>query len=146
MTSASKDSKEQPPTPPISNTYILPTQVFPVAAVKKEVLAILKEHFETKDENKSNENRFKTAQELGPVENIAKSVSTKIMDKFKDNRNIVPDRFKIAVEVTVTDQMQQAVLGGAACLWDPEHDNYVTVNLDTGAYVVIVNVFGCLQE
>ena len=146
MTSASKDNKEQPPTPPPTNTYILPSQVFPVTAVRKEVQAVLTEFFETPNENNSEENRYKTPEELGPVENIAKAVSTKIMEKFKDSRSCIPDRFKFAIEVTITEQMGQAVLGGAACLWDPEHDNYVTINLDTGSYVVIVTVFGCLQE
>ena len=113
------------------NTFILPCDTFPVSKVKAEVEKILAEKFEKQTyDTKESSLQLKVA-----TDEIGKAV-----------KRIIPARFKFSVQLTISEKIGQAFFSGSMCLWDPEHDNYVTVTHETSTFLVVVVIFGALLE
>lgn len=50
------------------------------------------------------------------------------------------------MQLTLREKMGQAFFSGAMCLWDPDHDNYMTTTYENTSFIVIAIVFGPLLE
>jgi glutamate synthase domain-containing protein 1 len=113
------------------NSYRLPEGVFPVSKVKAETDKVLKAKFETAV--------------FDPKESVRtlKEASDEISKVIK---LIIPKTYKFSVQVTLSQKMGQAFYSGTMCLWDPEHDNYMSTTYENSSVLVLVVVFGCLLE
>ena len=115
----------------LENTFQLPSDTFPVSKVKAEVEKILANKFEKQTyDYKAASLTIKEA-----TDEIGKAV-----------KRIIPARFKFSVQLTISEKIGQAFFSGSMCLWDPEHDNYVTSTYETSTFLVVVVIFGCLLE
>ena len=113
------------------NSMRLPEGTFPVSKVKAEADRVLKEKFDGKVyEYKETPTLLKEA-----TDEISKAI-----------RKVVPPQYKYAVQVTISEKVGQAFFAGTMCLWDPEHDNYVTTTYDASTFIVVVVIFGSLLE
>ncbi|KAK8846163.1 Tctex1 domain-containing protein 3 [Tritrichomonas musculus] len=114
----------------LENTFQLPSDTFPVSKVKAEVEKILANKFDQPYDVKGSTLTLKEA-----TDEIGKAV-----------KRIIPVRFKFSVQLTISEKIGQAFFSGSMCLWDPEHDNYVTVTYETSTFLVVCVIFGCLLE
>ena len=112
------------------NSYRLPSDTFPVSKVKAEVDKILAARF---DKVQYDEGAF----------NLLKQVTDEI---YKATKAIIPPRYKYAVHLTLSEKIGQAFFSGSMCLWDEEHDNYVTTSFETSTILVVAVIFGSLLE
>ncbi|EAY16755.1 hypothetical protein TVAG_447130 [Trichomonas vaginalis G3] len=147
---ASKDSKEQPPAPPIENTYLLPSQVFPVTAVRRVIEKLMLETF-PEDKGKGKDViKGPTYESFGDVTNFLRPLTTKFKDALEQPGVLCPEnvksRFKFVVQLTISEKIGQALYMGSACLWDMEHDNYVTYTVERPTFTANATVYGCLLE
>ena len=115
----------------LENTFQLPSETFPVSKIKAEVDKILETNFDktTYDPKQSS----LTLKEV--TDEIAKAVT-----------RIAPARFKFSVQVTLSEKIGQAFFAGSMCLWDEEHDNYVTSTYEASTFIVVAVIFGSLLE
>lgn len=120
--------------PANENTYRLPSDVFPVSAVKAAVDKVLLSCFSET-----------TYEQLGDIPECIKKTINAIKSDLETNRVIQP-RFKYAVQLIISEKIGQAFFTGAMCLWDPEHDNYVSCTYETSTFTAVATVFGCLLE
>ena len=115
----------------IENTFQLPSDTFPVSKVKEEVDKILVKLFDKQTyDTKQSSLLLKEA-----TDEIGKAV-----------KRIVPARFKFSVQLTLSEKIGQALFSGSMCLWDEEHDNYVSTTYETSSFLVVVVIFGALLE
>lgn len=115
----------------LENTFQLPSDTFPVSKVKVEVEKIL--------ENKFDKQTYDTKASTLALKEVTDEIGKAV-------KRIIPARFKFSVHVTISEKIGQAFFSGSMCLWDPEHDNYVTVTYETSTFLVVVVIFGCLLE
>ena len=113
------------------NSMRLPEGTFPISKVKLEADRVLKEKFEGK------------VYEYKEAQTLLKEATDEISKSIK---KVVPPQYKYAVQVTVSEKMGQAFFAGTMCLWDPEHDNYVTTSYETSTFIVVAVIFGSLLE
>ena len=121
--------------PEQSNSYRLPSEIFPVSSVKKIVETVLNEYLKEKE--------YSTIQN---VDELIKTILNQIKSKLSDKTNAKVDRFKYAIQLTISEKMNQALYTAAMCLWDHEHDNYVSVTFETSTFTAVCIIFGCLLE
>jgi hypothetical protein len=50
------------------------------------------------------------------------------------------------VQLVLSEKIGQAFFSGTMCLWDPEHDNYMTTTYENSSFMVVAIVFGTLLE
>lgn len=55
-------------------------------------------------------------------------------------------RYKIVVETTITQKLEQLVRSSSRCLWNPKTDNMVSVHYENKDMVVVVTVYGVYCE
>jgi len=122
----------QQQTPEAFNTYRLPTDVFPVSVVRKNVQSVLSSCLANKE-----------YKDIPDVPELIKDTTNKIKIEIIKN---ISQRFKFAVQLTISENLGQALYTGAMCLWDHEHDNYVNVTYETSSFTATCVVFGCLLE
>lgn len=115
----------------MENTFRLPVDTVPVSKVKNNTDAILQSKFG----NMAYEPRSTALLLKEATDEIAKAVK-------KD----IPPRFKYAVQCTLNEKLGQAIFSGSMCLWDAEHDNYITTQYETPTFIVIVVIFCSLLE
>lgn len=115
-------------------TYRLPSEHFPVSGVKAVLTKVL-------------ENTFKdlTYEEIPDVTELVKKTIIAIKSELESTKTI-SNRFKYAVQLTISEKIGQAVFSGCMCLWDPEHDNYATYTYENNTLTAMAIVFGCLIE
>ena len=113
------------------NSMRLPEGTFPVSKVKLEADRVLKEKFESK------------VYEYKEAQTLLKEATDEISKSIK---KVISAQYKYAVQVTVSEKIGQAFFAGTMCLWDPEHDNYVTTSYETSTFIVVAVIFGSLLE
>jgi hypothetical protein len=113
------------------NSYRLPEAQFPVSIVKAEADKVLKDKFD----NQVYDPRATNLLLKEATDEIAKTI-----------KKVVSPQYKYAVQVTLSEKIGQAFFSGTMCLWDPDHDNYVTTSFETGTFLVVVVIFGSLLE
>lgn len=115
----------------MENTFRFPTDTVPVSKVKNETDAILHSKFgDVPYEPRSTALLLKEA-----TDEIAKSL-----------KKTIPQRFKFAVQCNLCEKIGQAIFSGSMCLWDAEHDNYITTTYETPTFIAIVVIFCSLLE
>lgn len=114
-----------------SNSYRLPENKFPVTAVKARVDSLLQDAFRNKTYDKTTCNQ------------LLKETTEKISKSIKD---LFPRDFKYVVQMIINENIGQAFYNGSMCLWDPEHDNYVTSVVKTSTFTCVCTVFGSIIE
>jgi hypothetical protein len=119
------------PRQPYENSWRLPSETFPVSKVKAETDKILITKFETAVfEPKASALLLREA-----TDEISKALI-----------RVVSKQFKWAVQLTMSEKVGQAFFSGSMCLWDPEHDNYVSTVYENSNLMVIAIIFGSLLE
>ncbi|OHT10891.1 outer arm dynein light chain 2 [Tritrichomonas foetus] len=115
----------------LENTFQLPSDTFPVSKIKAEVEKILTNKFDktTYDTKQSSLTLKEATDEIG-----------------KCVKRIAPARFKFSVQLVLSEKIGQAFFSGSMCLWDEEHDNYVTTTYETSTFLVVAVIFGSLLE
>jgi hypothetical protein len=113
------------------NSYRLPEGTFPVSKVKAETDKVLKTKF------------AEVVFDPKETVRVMKEASDEISKVIK---KIVAPQYKFSVQVTVSEKIGQAFYSGTMCLWDPEHDNYMSTTFENSSVLVLVVVFGCLLE
>lgn len=122
-----------------TNSFRLPTEKFPSSRVKQVVEELMQKKFEGAVYNEDTRVQVK---EL--VDDIYRALNHG--NEGSRNEGIVSKKFKVAVQVSLTERLGQALFSGSLCLWDPEHDNYVSATYETSTFTVITTVYGCLIE
>ena len=112
------------------NSWVLPTGSVPVSKIKEEANRILAKKFADTVYDKGTNMKLKEA-----TDELSKSL-----------KGIISNRYKFAVQLTVSEKVGQAIFSGSMSLWDAEHDNYVTTVYETPTFLVIAVVFCCLLE
>jgi hypothetical protein len=113
------------------NSYRLPEGSFAVSKVKAEADKILKEKFQDQ------------TYETRATGLLLKEATDELSRTIK---KLVAPQYKYSVQITLSEKVGQAFFSGNMCLWDPDHDNYVTTSFETSTFLVVVVIFGCLLE
>jgi hypothetical protein len=113
------------------NSWRLPEGVFPVSKVKAETDKVLAAKF------------AEVVFDVKETVRVLKEASDEISKVIK---KVVSPQYKFSVQVTVSQKIGQAFFSGTMCLWDPEHDNYMSTTYENSSVLVLVVVFGCLLE
>lgn len=113
------------------NTYRLePKMKFPIIKVRKivkDVLSTLNGH--TYDPKESS---F-----------VSKLLSKRILDEV---RLLNIDRYKIVCLMSIGSKSRQGLRIASRCLWNTEHDTFVTETLDTQSFYAIATVYAMYHE
>lgn len=119
------------------NSYQLPTGQVPISKIKSIAEQILEKKFkDQKYDQKALGNKIKEATD---------EISRSLKDK-EGGKEILSRRYKYMVQVNLIENIGQAIFTGSMCLWDPEHDNYVTATYEQPSFTVICVIFCCLLE
>jgi hypothetical protein len=113
------------------NSYVLPSGTFHVSKVKQEVDKILKTKFD---------NVTFDPKQCGLLLREATDEATKAI------RRVTANDYKYSVQFALSEKIGQAFFSGTMCLWDPEHDNYMTTTYENSSFMVVAIVFGTLLE
>lgn len=113
------------------NSFKLPKDTVPFSKIKNKVDEILAGRFE-----KMVYDPKITVLEL-------KEAVNEINTLVKEN---ISQRFKYAIQSNIVEKIGQAVFSGNMCLWDAEHDNYISTQFETPTFMVIVIIFCSLLE
>jgi hypothetical protein len=113
------------------NSWCEPSEKFPFSKVKTETDRILAAKFKTAVfESKASGLLLREA-----TDEISKALG-----------RVVLKQFKWAIQLTLSEKVGQAFFSGSMCLWDPEHDNYVSTSFENSNVMVIAIIFGSLLE
>lgn len=119
------------------NSYQLPAGQVPISKIKGIADQILEKRFkELKYDHKALGMKIKEA-----TDEISKALKEK-----EDGKEILSRRYKYMVQLTVSENVGQAFFSGSMCLWDPEHDNYVTTVYEQPTFTIVCVIFCCLLE
>jgi hypothetical protein len=61
-------------------------------------------------------------------------------------KKVVAPQYKYSIQMTINQKLGQAFYSGTMCLWDSEHDNYMSTTFENSSVFVLVVVFGSLLE
>ncbi|XP_046986818.1 dynein light chain Tctex-type 5-B-like [Schistocerca americana] len=56
------------------------------------------------------------------------------------------DRYKIVVTCSIFQKENQGLHVGLRCLWDPQHDNYVSESYETTQFIALTCVYGIYHD
>ena len=103
---------------------------FPIKIVKVVTDTILKELFCDWIFNPEQTTEF--------LQYIAQEITNEL-------KPLISTKFDFFVQLSLSENVGQDFATGSMCLWDPNHDDYISTSYETSSFVCIASIYGCFK-